>query len=142
MSLVSSDMVQGPLDVLLYERGVFYLNDLVASSSNQSRLLKGGLETFGWAVTLLGALGDDYYKDFSAKDGDTNWYQIGNMTLIVTNLTLYLVGFILQILAQFGDIAVELNVMWWQLGVIGFGSLITWVVGIFYSIGYDREWDY
>ncbi len=92
-------------------------------------------------MALLSALGDDFYKDYVAKDGDTNWYQIGNMTLIVTNLTLYLVGFILQLLAQFGNTAVELNVMWWQLGIIGFGSFITWVVGILYFIAYDREYD-
>lgn len=93
-------------------------------------------------MALLTALGDNYYKDFAAKDDDTNWYQIGNMTLIVTNLTLYSVGFILQILAQFTGTAVELNVMWWNLGVIGFGSFIAWVVGILYTIAFDREWDY
>ncbi len=143
MSLISSEMVfEGPLDELLYERGVFYLSDWVGSNANQSRLLKGGLETFGWTVSLLGSLGDDYYKDFAAKDDDTNWYQIGNMTLNVTNLVLYLVGFILQILAQFAGTAVELNVMWWQLGIIGFGSFITWVAAVMYWIAYDREWDY
>jgi len=35
MSLISSEMVfEGPLDELLYERGVFYLYDLVASDVN------------------------------------------------------------------------------------------------------------
>ena len=93
-------------------------------------------------MSLLQVLGKDYYKDFQAKDDDTNWYQIGNMTLVVSNLVLYLGGFILQILAQFAGTAVELNVMWWQLGILGLGSAITWFAGLMYSIAYDREWDY
>ena len=61
------------------------------------------------------------------------------MIYVYYNAIVWFTAFILQILATFG-IAVEINILVWQYGVLMGGSAIAWISWIFYVIAYDRDY--
>ena len=68
------------------------------------------------SVSWTGDSTKTYYDAWIPRDGETNWWEIGNMILDFGKLALWGVAWIFQLLAVFG-ILNEINMLIWDWGI-------------------------
>jgi len=66
----------------------------------------------------------------------TNWFKIGDLIINYTNMVVYGVAFITQLIALFGILG-DINMLVWVWGVMVVGGLAELVGGLFYWMAYD-----
>ena len=81
----------------------------------------------------------DYYNQFATDTTGlvlTNWFKLGDIIINWTNLVVYGIAFLTQLIALFGILG-DINMLVWVWGVMVAGGLADLVAGLFFWMAYD-----
>jgi len=80
-----------------------------------------------------------YYDPYIVDKDKTHWYKIGDQIRVFGFLAIWTTALITQSLAYFG-IAIQLNLIVWNLGVMWLGSAVSLTAFLFFFIAYENAY--
>ena len=117
------------------------MNEIVLANGNLNYLTKAAGGLLPLILYLVNSSKSGYYDPFIVDKTKTHWYKIGDQVRVYGFLALWTTALITQSLAYFG-IAIEINLLVWNVGVVWLGSAITLTSVLFYAIAYEEAYSY
>ena len=127
---------RSPSQDLVYISQLFDMNKIVLANGNLTYLIKAAGGLLPLVLYLVKASKSGYYDPFIVDKNKTHWYKIGDQIRVFGFLAVWTTALITQILAYFG-LAIQINLLVWNFGVVWLGSSITLTSFLLYFIAYE-----